>query len=65
MSTWERTGRFYDDCDWGTCKGHTTKLELQDTAEMFTYYVDGVQQWLMSVDEMTALHKMVESMEYL
>lgn len=65
MSTVVREGRFYDDCSFGCCNGHTTKLELQDTADMFTYYVDGEQKWIMTLSEMEGLYYMLKSMDYL
>lgn len=66
MSTQEREETFScESCHFGGCSGHESKLTLQDTADIFSYYVDGERQWSMGLDEMQKLYNMMVGLEYL
>lgn len=67
MSTSERDETFccLGDCHFGGCPGgHESKLTVQTTADVFTYYVDGERQWTMGFDEMQALYNMMVGLDY-
>jgi hypothetical protein len=67
MSTQERDETFQCEgvCHFGGCVGHESKLTLQDTADIFSYYVDGERQWSMGLDEMQKLYNMIVGLDYL
>lgn len=66
MSLWIREENF--NCEWCSpagCVGHSSKLTLQDTADVFSYYVDDELVWSASLDEMQKFKNMLESLDYL
>lgn len=50
-------------CSPAGCRGHTNSLSYQDTADTYSYYIDGEHQWTMGLDEMTELHAMIEDLD--
>lgn len=62
MSLHTRDRRFdCEGCQPYGCPGHSASLCYQDTADIYSYYIDGVRQWFMGLDEMESFTKMLES----
>lgn len=65
MSAWVREGKF--ECEGcgvvGWCPGHESKLVYQDTADMYTYYIDGEHEFSLSLSQKEDLLAMFESLE--
>ena len=64
MSAWVREGRFECfGCTPGGCVGHESKLIYQDTADSYSYYVDGDLEFSMSLEQKNDLEELFESLE--
>lgn len=36
----ETTFRHWDDCEWSGCPSHKLRVEYQNTADIFSFYID-------------------------
>lgn len=43
------------DCNWGGCGGHESKLQIQDTADTYSYYHDGELKACGPIEELQQL----------
>lgn len=66
MSLWIREGSFEcEGCGPAGCIGHESKLTLQDTADIFNYYIDGDLVYSAGLDQMQDFKDMLDSLDYL
>ena len=63
-SRWSREATYQcGGCDWGSCPGHTIRLQYHHTSDTVLVHIDGKPERVYSDDEFAALRQLADELD--